>query len=175
MAQREVDQETKQLEQQRFDLQRDPFQSTRGSVNDDGRLHTYCKKGKFKKVKGFIQTCKDLSSRLAHRRGVFGYTPVHEAVVYGHSNILELLLHHGGDPSCYSKSGYTPLYFAASYGHVNCVRVLLANNADITNRDYNYGLTPLEVAKLRSEHEVAKVLRSAGKFQAVYSVYFGIC
>ena len=158
MAQRQ-NQEAEQPKQQIHD----PFQNTQVSVNEDGRLHTYCRGGKFKKVEGFIRTCSDLPLRLAYRRGVFGYTPIHEAASYGHSNVLELLLQHGGDPNCRANCGYTPLHVASSSGHVDCVRVLLANDADIICRD-EYGKTPMQTAELSSKHGVLKVLRSAGKY-----------
>lgn len=101
-----------------------------GLTTEDNRLHTFCKEGNYKKVEAYIQNfMHDLPLRLAYRRGVFGYTPVHEAVSNGHSKVLELLLQHKGDPNCRANSGYTPLHLAASSGHVDCVRVLLANNA----------------------------------------------
>ena len=133
-----------------------------GLINEDGRLHTWCKEGKLKKIDEFINTCTDLASRLAYRRGVLGYTPLHEAVSNGHSKVLELLLKHNGDVNCRANSGYTPLHIAAASGHVNCVRVLLDNNADISNID-ECGKTPIQTAELNSKHVVVKVLKSAGK------------
>ena len=132
-----------------------------GLINEDGRLHTWCKEGKLKKIDEFINSCTDLASRLAYRRGVFGYTPLHEAVSNGHSKVLQLLLNHNGDVNCRANSGYTPLHLAASSGHVDCVRVLLKNNADISNID-EYGKTPIQTAELSSKHAVVKVLKSAG-------------
>jgi len=132
-----------------------------GLINEDARLHKWCKDGKYKTIEGFITTCKDLPSRLAYRRGVFGYTPLHEAVSSGHSKVLQLLLDHGGDVNCSANSGYTPLHLAASSGHVDCVRVLLNNDADISLID-EYGKTPLQTAEQSSKTAVVKVLKSAG-------------
>ena len=142
---------------------------TQGPITEDGKLHALCKEGKYKKIVEFIGNYQaDLPSKLAYRRGVFGYTPVHEAVSSGHSKVLELLLEHEGDPNCRANSGYTPLHLAASSGHVECVRVLLDNNADISNTD-EYGKTPIQTAELSSKHGVMKVLRSAGEcFQTFY-------
>ena len=140
---------------------------SRGSVSEDGHLHTLCKDGKYKNIEEFIQTYKvDLPAKLVYRRGVFGYTPIHEAVNSGHSEVLKLLLEHNGNPNCRANSGYTPLHLAASSGHVNCVRVLLENDADISNKD-EYGKTPIQTAELSSKQGVMKVLRSAGELQSI--------
>ena len=142
-------------------------EQSRGSVSEDGRLHALCKEGKYKKIEEFIQTYKaDLPAKLVYRRGVFGYTPIHEAVSSGHSKVLELLLEHKGNPNCRANSGYTPLHLAASSGHVNCARVLLENDADISNKD-EYGKTPMQTAELSSKQSVMKVLRSAGELQSI--------
>ena len=143
---------------------RDQPRGAQGLNTEDGRLHALCKEGKYNRIEEFIRNYEsDLPSKLAYRRGVFGYTPIHEAVSSGHSKVLELLLgQEGSDPNCRANSGYTPLHLAASSGHVDCVRVLLANNADIANTD-EYGKTPIQTAELSSKHSVMKVLRSAGK------------
>ena len=79
-----------------------------GLINEDGRLHNWCKEGKIKKVREFIDTCKDLPLRLAYRRGVFGYTPLHEAVSNGHLDIVKLLLRYDADINSRANSGFTP-------------------------------------------------------------------
>ena len=132
------------------------------SSAEDNRLHELCKNGKYKLVEQFVQKHKsELPVKLTYRRGVFGYTPVHEAVSGGHSKVLELLLKHNGDPNCRCNSGYTPLHLAASSGHVDCVRVLLENDADILVTD-EYGKTPIQTAELSSKHGIIKILKSAG-------------
>ena len=141
-----------------------------GLINEDGRLHNWCKDGKIKKVREFIDTCKDLPLRLAYRRGVFGYTPLHEAVSNGHLDIVKLLLRYDADINSSANGGFTPLHLAASSGHVNCVRVLLDNGADITSTD-EYGRTPTQTAELSSKHGTLKVLRSASEcIQHKYNV-----
>ena len=130
---------------------------------EDGRLHTLCKDGKYKKVEEFINTCTDLASRLAYRRGVFGYSPLHEAVSNGRPKIVQLLLDRGGDVNCRANGGYTLLHLAAFTGYTDCVRVLLENNADISETD-DYGKTPMQTAELSGRSDVLTVLKSAGKF-----------
>ena len=151
-------------------------QPARGSVSEreDGRLHALCKDGRYKKIEEFVQNYKaDLQAKLVYRRGVFGYTPIHEAVSSGHSKVLQLLLEHKGDPNCRANSGYTPLHLAASSGHVDCVRVLLANDANISNKD-EYGKTPIQTAELSSKLGVMKVLKSAGELHLKLIIVFMI-
>ena len=136
----------------------------------DSRLNSWCKQGKYQKLQEFITVHKDFPSRwLAYRSGLFGYTRLHEAVSKGHSEVLALLLQHGGDNMINYKcgGGYTPLHLAASSGDVSCVQVLLASNADISIVD-GFGKTPLQTAELISKHAVAKVLRSAGEDEYLY-------
>ena len=68
----------------------------------------------------------------------------------------------GDDADYRANSGYTPLHLAVSLEHVDCVRVLLANSADIYAADDD-GKTPIHTAELSSNHDVVKVLKSAGE------------
>lgn len=106
------------------------------------------------------------------------YTPLHEAVSNGHTQILQLLLRHDGDVNSRANNGCTLLHLAASSGHVNCVRVLLDKGADMANKD-GYGRTPIQIAELNSRHGgVIKVLKSAGECistQVLYCPHLHYC
>lgn len=103
----------------------------------------------------------NIDDRLNNRRGVFGYTPLHEAVSGGHHKVLDHLLGKGGDVNCRANSGYTPLHLAASAGHINCVKILLKHDANIILVD-DYGKTPKQTAALSSKTNIVKLLRSEG-------------
>jgi len=133
---------------------------------EDGRLHAWCREGKYKKVEEYITSSPNLASLLVYRRGVFGNTPLHEAASYNRPRILQLLIDHGGDVNCRANGGYTPLHLSAYTGHVNCVRVLLENNADTSLTD-NYNKTPMQTAENAARLDVLRVLKSAGKYQYV--------
>ena len=137
------------------------------ALADDARLHKLCQDGDLSKIKDFVNQFPDrmtLDDRLANRKGVFGYTPLHEAVASGHHDVLDCLLRKAGDShvNCRANSGYTPLHLAASSGHGECVRVLLKHNADISVTD-EYGKTPKQTAELSSKNGIVRILRGAGE------------
>ena len=134
---------------------------------DDAQLHKLCQIGDLTQVKQFVSRFPDkmmLDDRLANRKGVFGYTPLHEAVASGHHDALDYLLEKAGDShvNCRANSGYTPLHLAASSGHSDCVRALLKHNADISVTD-EYGKTPKQTAELSSKNAIVRILRGAGE------------
>ena len=67
-----------------------------GIIQDDARLHRLCHNGKMDDIKGYLNAIpeENVDDRLNNRRGVFGYTPLHEAVSGGHdvSPLLTSLL-----------------------------------------------------------------------------------
>ena len=137
------------------------------AMGDDALLHKLCQGGELEKIVEFVVQFPErlaLEDRLANRKGVFGYTPLHEAVASGHYRVLDYLLVRAGDShvNCRANSGYTPMHLAASSGHVDCVRVLLKHNADIAVMD-EYGKTPKQTAELSSKMPIVRVLRGAGE------------
>ena len=137
-----------------------------GFLPDDSRLHKLCHDGNMKKIKGFVEDIDPqvLGEKLANRKGVFGYTPLHEAVASGKPEVLKYLLDRTGNANvnCRANSGYTPLHLAASSGHGKCVRELLGHGADISCVD-EYGKTPKQTAELSSKSSIVKLLRSEGE------------
>ena len=133
------------------------------TMTEDAKLHKLCQEGKLRKIREFVNGLdqKSVEEKLANRKGVFGYTPLHESVASGHSEVLNVLLGIAGDVNCRANSGYTPLHLAASSGHAGCVKVLLNHNADITATD-EYGKTPKQTAELSSKNSIVKLLRSEG-------------
>ena len=135
-------------------------------LQDDARLHKLCQDGNVKRVKEFVEQLDGdtLTEKLANRKGVFGYTPLHEAVASGHQKVLDFLLQRTNNAhvNCRANSGYTPLHLAASSGHGECVRVLLGHGADIAITD-EYGKTPKQTAELSSKRSIVRLLRSEGE------------
>jgi len=134
-------------------------------LQDDARLHKLCQDGNVKRVKEFVEQLDEdtLTEKLANRKGVFGYTPLHEAVASGHQKVLDFLLERTSNAhvNCRANSGYTPLHLAASSGHGECVRVLLGHGADIGITD-EYGKAPRQTAGLSYKRSIVRLLRSEG-------------
>ena len=53
----------------------------------------------------------------------------------GHSDRVDLLLHHGCDVNAWNKDNWTALMFACQNGHTDCVDRLLRNDYDVTACD----------------------------------------
>lgn len=111
-----------------------------------------------------------LNDRLNNRRGVFGYTPLHEAVSGNKSKVIPHLTVEGANVNARANSGYTPLHLAASAGHIDCVKVLLESGADISLTD-DYGKTPKQTAGLSSKSNIVRLLRSEGEFGLISIIH----
>ena len=140
----------------------------------DNRLHRLCHKGQVPKIEKFLQSMDNdtIASRLSSRKGVFGYTPLHEAVAGNKYDTLGFLLDKIRELNipqssekhplnCKANSGYTPLHLAASSGHERCVNVLIKKGANIFVLD-DYKKTPKQTAELGAKSSVVTILRSEG-------------
>ena len=135
---------------------------------EDTRLHRLCHDGTVEEVKSFAEqlgTVDAFADRLAGRKGVFGYTPLHEAVAGGNHEVLDYLLTTTSSAHVNSRSGsgYTLLHLAASSGHISCLQVLLKNGADISITD-EFGKTPKQTAELSGKGRAVRILRSEGAY-----------
>ena len=138
------------------------------SKSDDTGLHRLCQGGTVEDVKSFVEQLESvdaLKDNLSRKRGVFGYTPLHEAVASGKHEVLDYLLTTTSSVhvNCRAKNGFTCLHLAASSGHVSCLRVLLKNGADISIRD-DFGKTPRQTADLSGKGLAVRILGSEGAF-----------
>jgi ankyrin repeat protein len=88
-------------------------------------------------------------------------TPLFEAAFRGHTDIVHLLLEHGGDLSATDAYGYKPLHRSALMGHTAVVVLLLEKGADISAID-NVGMTSLHRAARWGREEVVQLLLEHG-------------
>ena len=168
---REVMEIRDQLEREREEEQRTEKQINKLQVYlsemNSGELHKLCHEGDMKGIKAYINRINDgtfLGRMLVKRRGIFGYTPLHEAAASGKHEVLKYLLNKTSktDVNYRANSGYTPLHLAAISGHDKCVRELLIHGADVSCVD-EYGKTPSQAAELASKGKIVNLLRSEGE------------
>ncbi|KAI6646528.1 Leucine-rich repeat serine/threonine-protein kinase 2-like [Oopsacas minuta] len=124
---------------------------------DKGKLHRWCREGKYFEIIDLISEGLNLQSYLKYGTGVFGYTPLHESCVGGHYDITKLLLKEGADPDVRCSNKYTPLHLATVQRHYACVKILIKNGAKIDVKD-NYNRTPLDLAVERKSTKIINLL-----------------
>ena len=91
----------------------------------------------------------------------YGWTPLYRACVYGHLQIVEMLLVAGTNKETPNKHGCTPLHVACKAGHDRVVLMLLSAGANKETPN-NDGKTPLWFASLsllsKSDHWSLKII-----------------
>ena len=107
------------------------------------------------KLKELLQSRADLESRgdVAWNRR----TPLHEAAMGGHRDIVQLLLEKNAEIETTDSFEQTPLHLAATGGHRDIVQLLLEKNAKIETR-HNFGETPLHAAARPGYRDVVQLL-----------------
>lgn len=107
----------------------------------------------------------DAGDDIEERHKGTGRTPLVEAAIAGHPEIVERLLACGADctASC-TAVGHTALEWAAVQGHVEVARVLLAHGSDPNGVSANsfMGHTALMLAASTGHTEVLRLLLDAG-------------
>jgi ankyrin repeat protein len=89
-----------------------------------------------------------------------GSTALIGAAWTGKAAVVRALLANGADVKARDRSGWSALGYAALSGDVATVRVLLEHGADV-NAWTSFG-TPLNLARLRGNHSLERVLMQAG-------------
>ena len=85
---------------------------------------------------GRVQEALDLLASVpANARGVDGDSALHLACLYGHEQLVDLLLARGADVNAKDDSGSTPLHDASASGYESIVRTLLAKGAAVCVAD----------------------------------------
>jgi len=91
----------------------------------------------------------------------FGYTPVHNASTFGHSEIVKLLIEKGSNINAKDKIGDTSLHMAINIKNLVIVKLLIQAGADI-NAKTDLEITPLHLAVQKKEGlEYVKLLLEA--------------
>lgn len=76
----------------------------------------------------------------------------------GHRDVLELLLNNGTKINAVDTYNRTALYLATQFGHLACVSFLLQRGASTEVRSSLGGECPMDIAKMRSNIELQRLL-----------------
>ena len=94
--------------------------------------------------------------------GLKSCTALHYASMFGHEDIVRMLLKHSADVDIQNNNGSTPLHCAVRNSHYHIANLLIQNGADVNAKDY-FESSVLCVAsedkKFYSSKSVACVLR----------------
>lgn len=97
------------------------------TLSNDLELHQYVFHNDLDSINLYIQRYqnKNLSMDFLSIRDIHGNTPLHLAVMLGHTEAAQILVKHGAVVKCRNKQLWTPLNEAISYGDRNLIRSLL--------------------------------------------------
>ncbi|XP_048246410.1 ankyrin repeat domain-containing protein 50-like [Haliotis rufescens] len=137
------------------------------NVYGDNILHLACRGGHMETVKFVLSlNVVDINSTGWRSR-----TPVMEAAVWGHSDVVELLVSEGADVSRVNVYGDNILHLACRGGHMGTVKFVLSLKfADINSRGWR-SRTPMIKAVLKGHREVVEFLVSEGADVSLVNVY----
>ena len=121
------------------------------------QLFQYAKVGDLKMSQALLRI-KGINVNKLNAEGV---TPLYVAFQNKHTEIVKVLLEHGGDVNK-ACNGVTPLYSAALNGHTDIVKVLLEINGIKVNKPRTDGEIPLFIASRKGHTEIVKVLLEHG-------------
>jgi len=96
--------------------------------------------GKTEKVRQLLAQDPDLEETGGARES----TPLYEAALEGHFQVLRLLLSAGADAACTTNNGWTPLHVAAYQGREQAALLLLQHGAEVSAA-HDDGGTPMRL------------------------------
>ena len=139
-----------------------------GCGNPDGALIQAAKDGNIEAVKQHLAKDTDVNAKS----GPVGRTPLHEAALRGHKEVVELLIDKVADVNAKNWDGLSPLHYAALTGRKETAELLISEGADVNARGTD-DETPLGAAEYVDENyhspedkaalkETAELLRKHG-------------
>ncbi len=123
----------------------------------EGEIHNAAQIGDLESVRAMVKANPD----SVFSKDRYGYTPLHYAAGFGHTEIAKFLLDNKAQANAVATNGGTPLHAAALKGYVEIVRLLLAHMAD-PNAKAETGNTPLHIGAQQGQKEVVALLLVSG-------------
>ncbi len=121
-------------------------------------IHDACKAGNLSLVRSII--AKDSSQLQAKTEE--GKSPLHMSVGWGQVEIVKYLLGIGADINALNNNDGKPIHVAGSRNQPECARILVAHGAGINDIQGKSGATPLAIAVMKGNLEVAATLIELG-------------
>jgi ankyrin repeat protein len=90
-----------------------------------------------------------------------GASPIHDAVLNGEVELVEILIANGADVDERDVHGYTPLHLAIQQGNTDAAKVLINNGADVNAKtigDNGNDLSPLYLSIILGRSAVESLL-----------------
>ena len=75
-------------------------------------------------------------------------------IVFGHKEVVELLIAKGADVNAKNDGGYTPLHQAAINGHKEIAELLIEKGANVNAKDGIGGKTTARMGKIKDQYLV---------------------
>lgn len=124
-------------------------------------------KGSYCDVQKHLDNGTNANSRhgkdLSHRKPLLSY-----AAMYGHTNIMKLLIERGANVDKADRHGRTPLSWAAEHCHFGAVKLLVERGANVNAEDGEW-TTPLAwllyAEDVNMTHDLKEYLMSKGARQ----------
>lgn len=98
---------------------------------------------------------------FCNERDIWGYTPLHRAVINYHFDTAEAMIRNGCLVNVPDENKRVPLHVAASYGHLETTKILLSSGGNIDWQD-SRGRTPLYLAVVGKHEKVIWELVNRG-------------
>jgi len=131
--------------------------SSHHKIEDYKDIHAAAEAGDLEKAQQLLRA----DPKLIFAKDWENLTPLHLAVLHGHTNLVEFLLKQGAPVNAKTKAGITPLHFAAQTGNEENAKILIEHGANVLAID-NKGWRPIDRAQKWHHPKMEELLRKYG-------------